>query len=166
MTLLSLVPLAALAALVSACGDEPTIVTTSSAPANGGGATTAGASADSFVAQVRALCADTDERAYRRVQEVFPPGATGTPKRLADEARIRAEATEELVDGLDGLTPTAEFANRWSGVVAGLREYGNYERAREAAIKDGSGEPERPDGLDGFRLLGLGGKCNDWLDMN
>lgn len=152
--------------LVGACGSESSGNTSSSVPTTTSATSTSVASAADFQRQTQALCLDIDERAYQRVQKVFPPGASPTPERRAEEARIRAEATDELVNGLKGLTPPSELAARWDAVLAGLDAYADHERALSAAVAAGNEEPERPEGLDNFRNLGLGGKCDDWLDMN
>ena len=158
--------LIALSSVLTACGDSPPsenddAPSTTTAPA----ATTAISPAD-FLQQVRTLCLDIGERAYRDVQKVFPTNGTPTPQRRIDEALIRAGATDELVRGLRLLTPSTAFAQRWEAVIAELVAYADHERALAAAIRSGAPEPERPGGLDAFRDLGLGGTCDDWLDMN
>lgn len=119
-----------------------------------------------FQQDVQSLCFVTDDRAYQDVQKVYPRGAEPTPERRAEEARIRAQATDEFVRELRKLTPPADLAGRWEGILDGLDAYAEHERRLATAIESGAAEPERPDGLESFRELGLGGKCDDWLDMN
>lgn len=148
------------AVLLSSCGG------TSSNSGPSTAAVTSTVSVTKFREEVQSWCSVIDDRAYQDVQKVFPPGASPTPERRAEEARIRAGATDELVAELRKLTPPADLAGRWDGILAGLVAYAEHERSLATAVEAGAPEPERPDGLENFRDLGLGGKCDDWLDMN
>jgi len=77
-----------------------------------------------------------------------------------------ADATDELVAAAERLVPPTELAARWPGIIAGLVANADHERAMMVALRAGTPEPERPSGLDDFRHLGLGGTCDDWLEMN
>lgn len=147
-------------ALLSACGGASSSASTTTAV----GSSTV--SVAKFSEEVQSWCFVIDDRAYQDVQKVYPGGAAPTPERRAEEARIRAQATDELVTELRKLAPPADLAGRWEGILTGLVSYADHERSLAIAIEAGAPEPERPDGLQNFRELGLGGKCDDWLDMN
>jgi len=119
-----------------------------------------------FATRMQTFCADIGERAYQRFKLVFPEGAAITTERRIEEARLRADATDELVAAAERLVPPTELATRWPGIIAGLVANADHERAMMVALRAGTPEPERPSGLDDFRHLGLGGTCDDWLEMN